>query len=79
MATMYVKDKSNKWNKIDVGRTDKVTIQFDYGGCTGHTMEIDMDELWCADTEESNNFTVKLHSCVTTDIDGVKIDGEDME
>lgn len=79
MAIMYVKDKSNKWNKIDVGRAARVIVHFDYGGCTGHTMDIDMDELWCADTEESNDFTVNLYSCITTDINGMKINGEDME
>lgn len=79
MATMYVKDKFGRWNKTNVGRGEHVIIHFDYGGCTGHTMEIDMDKLWCADLEESNDFIVKLHSCVTTDIGGVKIDGEDME
>lgn len=79
MATMYIKDKLGRWNKIDVGRTEHVVIHFDYGGCTGHTMSIDMDELWCADTAESDKFTVELNECVTTDIGGVKIDGEDVE
>lgn len=79
MATMYVKDKSNKWNKIDVGRTNSVALYFDYGGCTGDVIEIDMDDVWCADIQESNDFTVNLHRCVTTDIGGVKIDGEAVE
>jgi hypothetical protein len=79
MATMYIKDKLGRWNKIDVGRTEHVVIHFDYGGCTGHTMSIDMDELWCADISASDKFTVGLCECITTDIGGVKIDGEDVE
>lgn len=79
MAIMYVKDKSNKWNKIDVGRADSVTLYFDYGGCTDDVIEIDMNNVWCADIKESNDFIVNLYRCITTDIDGVKIDGEAVE
>lgn len=79
MAAIYIKDKCGRWNKVDVGRVENVILHFDYGGCTGHTINIDMDDLWCADTTESDKFTVGLSECITTDIGGVKIDGEDVE
>ena len=76
MAKIYIKDKNDKWNEIDVGRCAELPIVVDWGGCTGDIISIDMDELW---DDDSESFSVRHHSCTTQDIGGIIIDGNKLE
>lgn len=77
MAKIYVKDKNDKWNEIDVGRCAELPIVVDWGGCTGDIISIDMGELRCDD--DSPSFTVEHSSCTTQNIGGIVIDGIKLE
>ena len=79
MAKIYIKNKYDLWDKVDVGRTDEVIIHVDYGGCTGHTLRIDMDKLWLTDGKAVDEFPVGIDQCLTTNIGKIRINGEDME
>ena len=77
MPKAYIRNKNREWVEVELDRELPISINIDWGGCTGERITIGLDELW---NSEDSVITAARRTVITKNINGtIIIDGERME